>query len=76
MKLNDNIKPALAICIMILGFAYFFITTFTGTEPNDQILIAIVGLMTLSGNYYFGNSSGSAKKDETISDLSKKTPSN
>lgn len=72
MKLSDNIKPALAICIMVLGFGYFFTTTFTGTEPNDQILIAIVGLMTLAGNYYFGNSSGSAKKDETISDLSKK----
>lgn len=72
MKLSDNIKPALAICIMVLGFTYFFVTTFTGTEPNDQILIAVVSLMTLACNYYFGNSSGSAKKDETISDLSKK----
>lgn len=63
---SDNIKPILALTIIILGFAYFFMTTFTEIKPNDQILIAIVGIMSLAGGYYFGSSSGNAKKDEII----------
>jgi len=66
MTLTDNVKPILAFVIVILGFAYFFLTTFTGVKPNDQILIAIVGTMGAAVGYYFGNSSGSAKKDEII----------
>jgi len=62
----DNIKPILALVVIILGFAYFFMATFTETKPNDQILIAIVGLMGGSSGYYFGSSSGNAKKDEII----------
>jgi len=69
---KENIKPILAFTIVILGFAYFFLTTFTGVKPNDQILIAIVGTMGLATGYYFGNSSGSAAKDATITDLTKK----
>lgn len=65
-KLQESIKPILAFTIVILGFAYFFLTTFTGVKPNDQILIAIVGLLGAATGYYFGNSSGSAKKDEII----------
>lgn len=65
-NVSDNIKPILAMSIVVLGFAYFFSTTFTETKPNDQILIAIVGLMGGATGYYFGNSSGSAKKDEVI----------
>lgn len=66
---KDNIKPILAFTIVILGFAYFFLTTFTGVKPNDQILIAIVGTMGLATGYYFGNSSGSAAKDATITSM-------
>ena len=66
MKVNDYIKPILAYSVILLGFTYFFLCTFTGVEANDQILIAIVGSMATSLNYYFGNSSGNAKKDEII----------
>jgi len=66
MTLSDSVKPILAFTIVVLAFAYFFLTTFTGVKPNDQILIAIVGVMGLATGYYFGNSSGSAKKDEII----------
>jgi len=73
MKLfTDNIKPILAIAIVLLGFTYFFVTTLSGIEPNDQILIAIVGTMTTAIGYYFGYSSGSAKKDEIIQDQQNK----
>lgn len=66
IKANDHIKPILAFTVVLLGFAYFFLCTFTGVHANDQILIAIVGSMTMALGYYFGNSSGSAKKDEVI----------
>lgn len=71
-SITDNIKPILAFTIVILGFAYFFITTMAGIQPNDQILIAIVGTMTTATGYYFGYSSGSAKKDDIIHDQQNK----
>lgn len=64
----DNIKPILALTVFILGFGYFYMTTLMGTKSNDQIIIAIVGIMSMAGGYYFGYSSGSAKKDEIIQD--------
>jgi len=64
-----NIKPVLALSIMIFGFAYFFMVTFL-EKQNDQVLIAVVALTSMAGNYYFGNSQGSSKKDETIATLS------
>lgn len=72
MIVKENVKPILAFTIVILGFAYFFLTTFTGVKPNDQILIAIVGTMGLATGYYFGNSSGSSAKDTTITNLADK----
>ena len=66
MNIKDNVKPILAFTIIVLGFAYFFLATFTGVNPNAQILIAIVGLMTGAAGYYFGSSSGTSKKDEII----------
>jgi len=73
-NIKELIKPILVLLIIILGFSYFFATTFTETKPNDQILIAIVGLMTGACGYYFGYSSGSAKKDEIINEqLTNKT---
>lgn len=59
--------------IFILGFTYFFLTTFLAVEQNDQVLIAVVGLMSTAGGYYFGYSSGSAKKDEIIQENITKT---
>jgi len=70
--LQDNIKPLLAIVIVLLGFTYYFVNQFSHTKPNDQVLIAIVGLTGNVVGYYFGASTGTSKKDETISDLAKK----
>lgn len=73
MKLiNDNIKPVLALLVILLGFAYFFSATFLDVKVNDQILIAIVGSMSVALNYYFGASTGSSKKDDVISNLAEK----
>jgi len=63
-----NIKPVLALSIMILGFTYFFVVTLW-EKQNDQVLIAVVALTSMAGQYYFGASQGSSKKDEIISDL-------
>lgn len=71
--ISENIKPILALMVVLLGFAYFFITTFSDTRPNDQILILIASLMTGAMGYYFGSSTGTAKKDETIQELTKNT---
>lgn len=67
--LQHSIKPILALLIIIAGFAYFFATTFAGIRPHDQELIAVVGLMGTAAGYYFGASTGTSKKDETISRL-------
>lgn len=60
-----DIKPYLASGVLILAFCYFFVTE----DPNDQILIAIVGWGGMVLGYYFGSSSSGAKKDETINNL-------
>ncbi|MBB1195067.1 hypothetical protein DNC80_15485 [Flavobacterium sp. SOK18b] len=64
-KVLENIKAIIALFIVFFSFSYFFITTFFGKE-NPQILIAVVGALSLVIGYYFGSSSGSAQKQETI----------
>lgn len=64
-KLNNIVKPLLAVLIVLLSFTYFFTVTFIGTE-NPQILIAVVAMDSAIIGYYYGSSSGTAKKDETI----------
>lgn len=68
--LNENIKPLLAIMTVGLTFAYFFYCGIRDLKPDPQILIAVVGANTITLQYFFGNSQGSAKKDDTISKLS------
>lgn len=70
--ITDHIKPILALVIVMLGFTYYFVNLFQHTKPNDQILIAIVSLTSSVVSYYFGASTGTSKKDDTISDLAKK----
>ncbi len=70
-KLADNIKPIIAIVIVMMSFTYFFVSTFIGKE-NPQILIAIVAALSGVIGYYFGSSSGSAKKQDTIDKLADK----
>lgn len=52
-QVTDNIKPILALLIIILGFTYYFVNLFNNTKPNDQILIAIVALTGQVVAYYF-----------------------
>jgi len=68
-KLTDNIKPILALLIILLSFTYFFSLLFIEGKENPQILIAIVGMVGGAIGYYFGSSSGTSKKDETINNL-------
>jgi len=64
-QLSDNIKSLLAIIIVIFGFGYFYLVAFFGVY-NDQITIAIVGILGVVIGYYFGSSQGSTKKQETL----------
>lgn len=64
--LNINIKPILAIMVIVFGFAYFFYCALSNLKPDPQILIAVVGAVGTSLGYYFGSSSGSSKKDEIL----------
>lgn len=66
--LNDNIKPILALVIVILGFGYFYMCSIRDIKPDPQILIAMVAAVSGATGYYFGSSSGSSKKDDTIAD--------
>lgn len=67
--LNDNIKPILAIMVVGLTFTYFFYCGIRDLKPDPQILIAVVGSVTIALQYYFGNSQGSSKKDEAIATM-------
>lgn len=64
--LNDNIKPILALVIVILGFGYFYMCSIRDIKPDPQILIAMVAAVSGATGYYFGSSSGSAKKDDAL----------
>lgn len=70
--INDNIRPIIALLVIVLGFGYFYLTFFWDEKPNDQILIAIVGVISGVMGYYFGSSTGATKKDETINNLIEK----
>lgn len=67
-----NLKTVVSIMVVVLSFAYFFITYFWGKKDTDpQVLIAIVAALTQVLNYNFGSSSSSNKKDEAITNLTK-----
>lgn len=66
--LSNNIKPLLALIVVLLGISYFFMCSLREIKPDPQILIAVVGSIGTCLGFYFGSSQGSSKKDETISD--------
>lgn len=70
--ISDHIKSILAIMAVAFCFAYFMTTTVAGIKANDQIVIALVAFANVILGYYFGTTQGSAKKDETINELTKK----
>lgn len=71
-QFSENIKSILAIIIVLFCFGYFYLVAFFGVQ-NDQITIAIVGVLGVVIGYYFGSSQGSAKKQETIDAMNKNT---
>lgn len=68
MDLNKNIKPILALIVVLLGFSYFYMCSIRNIKPDPQILIAVVSSIGVAIGYYFGSSQGSTKKDDTIAD--------
>lgn len=66
IDLNSNIKPILAIMVVLFTFIYFSYCAMDKIQPDPQILIAIVGALGTSLGYYFGSSQGSTAKDATI----------
>jgi hypothetical protein len=62
--LAKNIPALLALMVIVAGFALLALTK----EPD--VRTAVVGLMTLVLGFYFGSSSTSKIKDDTIRSLS------
>lgn len=68
---SENIKPLLALLIVVLAFTYFFAILIIQEQVNDQVIIAIVAMVSGATGYYYGSNTGTAKKDEVINDLAK-----
>lgn len=68
----ENIKPIMAILTLAFGFLFLIYIVAAGKETPEGILIAVVAILREPFAYYYGNSTGGAKKDEIISDLTKK----
>jgi len=70
--ISDNIKPILALLILAFAFIYFFTVLIIEGHANDQVIIAVVAMVSGATGYYFGSSTGTAKNVETISTLAQK----
>lgn len=71
----DNIKPILALLVVLCTYTIFIICLFlfkTDINVISQIIIAVVGGFGTATGYYFGYSQGAAKKDEVINSLQDK----
>ena len=65
----DNIKPILALIVVICTYAIFFMVLLKYKTDNNavsQVIIAVVGGFGVATGYYFGYSQGASKKDEII----------
>lgn len=68
-SIADNIKPLLALILVVGCLSYIFMITFIYRGDSNvlsQSLIAIVTALSTATGYYFGYSQGAAKKDEVI----------
>lgn len=72
IDLNKNIKPVLALVIVVFGLGYFYMCSIRNIKPDPQILIAMVSIVSGATGYYFGSSSSSSKKDDIIADAQAK----
>ena len=67
--LFDNIKPVLALIVVLSTYAIFFMVLLKYSTDNNavsQVIIAVVGGFGTATGYYFGYSQGAAKKDDII----------
>lgn len=62
--LSNNIKPILGLLIIVLAFTYYFVNLFNHTKPNEQVLIAIVGLCGQVVGYFFHTTKASPEKEK------------
>lgn len=58
--LSKNIPAILALVVIVVGFVLL------GTTSEADVRTAVVGLMTLVLGFYFGSTSASKAKDDTI----------
>jgi hypothetical protein len=75
--LNKIVSPILALVIVGLTFALFYMIMFKGiTTVEKDILIYVLGALTsyvgMVLSYYFGSSNSSKHKDEAIKELMKR----
>ena len=74
VKTKDNTPKILAAVIVLGFFATLAMIAFTVLPPGAQapvniLLGALTGLLLQVGNYYFGSSAGSSRKNEMMKDL-------
>lgn len=62
--LSKNVPAILALVVIVVGFILL------GTTKDADVRTAVVGLMTLVLGFYFGSTSSSRAKDDTIKALS------
>jgi len=70
--LSDNIKPILAVFIVLSWSVYCFLMSILHPEMSREIFTSMTPVVMIAVGYYLGTSTGASKKDETISDLAKK----
>lgn len=71
--ISENIKPILALIVVIMTYTIFMIVLVKYKTDNNavsQVIIAVVSGFGVATGYYFGYSQGSSKKDDTIHTLS------
>ena len=74
MKAKDLFQYILGALIVVGFFGLLFILAFTQIPDKNADLLnlvvgALIGSFATVVGYYFGSSSGSAKKDEIISNM-------
>ena len=71
MKTKDIFFYSLGIVVIIGYFAILGIKVYKGNDPTSESLMigSLIGAFGTVVGYFFGSSSSSAKKDETISNI-------
>ena len=64
---QPTVKTVLAIFVVFFGMAAM---VFVSLE--DMVLGALIGIVSQVMQFFFGSSSGSAKKDDTITNMARK----